>query len=366
MAAGYAGYPTWERGCTVGHPKGNVNRTKVYCKLKATVRSFVFVLFQPSSKVGPKMATNDEENVFISPWSGSDMVLVVEYQELHVHKCILTMQSPVFKAMFDGHFKEASQDKITLKEKSFQLMVQFLKVLYPSSMFVEDNARLNDESRLSIMPLAEEYQCVNLIKQFINEIPVTPENVLKILPYVVKYHQAALSKLCDVIKRSTPTSKLKEVLPELESKEASSTISILLTKCDFLEARIVQMQDAMISLICDFLEQKKKAADANNSSQAVKYNRKGSGLFVNEIDYSFSRDNETVTDSRCHHTVDIRRINKAKTCVHCKEMYKEKFIAPIPSCQKKAQNFFDMLEKGDEVATAIKNSLPDCATGSKK
>ena len=312
------------------------------------------------------MATNDEENFFASPWNGSDLVLVVEDQELHVHKWILTMQSPVFEAMFDGHFKEASQDKIILKEKSFRLMVQFLKVLYPSSMFVEDKTSVNDESRLSIMPLAEEYQCVNLIKQFINEIQVTPENVLKILPYVVKYHQAALSKVCDVIKRSTPTSQLKKVLPELESKEASSTIKILLTKCDFLESGIVQMQDAMISLICDFFGQKKKADDANDSLKALKYTRKGSSVFTDEIDYSYSRDSEIVTDSRCHHPIDIRQINKAKSCVHCKEMYKEKFIAPIPSCRNEAQNFFDMLEKGDEVATAIKNSLPQRPTVSKK
>ena len=304
------------------------------------------------------MATKDEENVFASPWNGSDMVLVVEDQELHVHKWILTMQSPVFKATFDSHFKEASQDKITVKEKSFQLMVQFLKVLYPSSMFVEDNARLNDESRLSIMPLAEEYQCVNLIKLCINEIQVTPENVLKILPYVVKYHQAALPKLCDVIKWSTPTSKLKKVLPELESKEASSAINILLTKCDFLESGIVQMQDAMFSLICDFLEEKK--GFANNSLQTMKFKRQF-GLSKNEIDSLLPKDSEPVKDLRCRHTITIRQINKTKSCVHCKEIYKEMFIAPIPSCQNEEQIFFSMLQKGDEVATAVKNSLPQHA-----
>ena len=81
------------------------------------------------------MATKNDKNVFASQWNDSDMVLVVE--ELHVHKWILKSQSPVFKAMFEGHFQEASQDKITLQEKDFQSMVQFLMVLYPSSMFVE-------------------------------------------------------------------------------------------------------------------------------------------------------------------------------------------------------------------------------------
>ena len=78
------------------------------------------------------MATENDQNVFASPWNDSDIVLVVEDQELHVHKWILTSQSPVFKAMFDGHFQEANQDKITLEEKDLQSMIQFLKLLYPT------------------------------------------------------------------------------------------------------------------------------------------------------------------------------------------------------------------------------------------
>ena len=79
----------------------------------------------------------EHQNVFASPWDGSDMMLIVEDHELHVHKWILSSQSPVFKAMFNGHFKEASQDKVTLKEKEFKSMIDFLKLLYPSSMFGE-------------------------------------------------------------------------------------------------------------------------------------------------------------------------------------------------------------------------------------
>ena len=45
-----------------------------------------------------EMADKGDENAFASPWNDSDMVLVVEDQELHVHKSILTLQSPVFKA----------------------------------------------------------------------------------------------------------------------------------------------------------------------------------------------------------------------------------------------------------------------------
>ena len=108
-------------------------------------------------------------NVFASPWNDSDMVLVVEGQKLHVHKWILKSHSPVFKAMFDGHFQEARQNKVILEGKNLQSMVQFLKILYPSSMFAEPKKPLDDKTRLSLMELADEYQCVNLIKQCIDE-----------------------------------------------------------------------------------------------------------------------------------------------------------------------------------------------------
>ena len=62
--------------------------------------------------------------------------------------------------MFGGHLKEASQNNITLKEKDLQSMIQFLRLLYPSSMFSESKTPLNDESRLSVMALADEYQFV--------------------------------------------------------------------------------------------------------------------------------------------------------------------------------------------------------------
>ena len=285
------------------------------------------------------MATENHDNVFLSPWNDSDMVLVVEDQELHVHKWILKSQSPVFQAMFDGDFQEAGQDKVTLKEKECKSMVQFFKLLYPSSMFGEERVNLDDESVLSVLALADEYQCVNLIKQCVNEAKITSEIVMEILPYVAKYHQTALPKLCDVINSGVPTSKLDGVLPTLESKETS--IKLLLTKCHFLESGIVEMQDAMISMVCDILDLKKKlSAQGKKSSLA----------------YGGSCVEATKLVPRCPHSVGTREIFKAKSCVHCKENYKEKFIFPIPSCQN-TQNFFNMVQRGDQISTAVKDEI---------
>ena len=283
-----------------------------------------------------EMATKIDENVFASPWNDSDMVLIVQDQELHVHRSILTLLSPVFKAMLDGHFKEASEDKITLEGKDLTSMVLFFKVLYPPSMFEESRPPLNDESRLSVMALAEEYQCVNLIKQCINEAEITPGNVLKILPYVLKYHQTALSKVYDVIKSSVPTSKLKKFVPEIESKKTSDTM--LLTKCHFLEATVVDMQDAIITLLRAFLRQNKRP------------------------------DTIESTGCQCCQSIKVGEICKIKTCPNCKEKYKQQFIDSIPHCHFKS-NFLDMLESGDGVANGVKthelSTLPRRGTSKK-
>ena len=294
------------------------------------------------------MATKKDENVFVSPWNDSDMVLIVEDQELHVHKSFLTVLSPVFKAMLDGHFKEASEDKITLEGKDLTSMVLFLKVLYPPSMFEESRPPLNDESRLSVMALADEYQCVNLIKQCINEAEITPGNVLEILPYAVKYHQTALPRMYEVINWSAPSTKLEEVLPTLENKEIF--IKLLLNKCRFLESSIVDMQDGLFSLTHDCLREIEKSRGVKKSVNTASWGT--SGFMI-----SAPQPLKTPCDSRCGHAIKIREINKTKNCPHCKEKYKEEFFAPIPGCRN-TQHYFDMLRKGDDVATAVKNILP--------
>ena len=260
--------------------------------------------------------------MFASPWNDSDMILVVQDQKLHVHRSILTLLSPVFKAMLDGNFREARKNKITLEGKELKSMVLFLKLLYPSSMFEKPNAPLNEASRLSVLALADEYQCVNLMKQCIDETEITPENVLEILPYVLKYHETALPKMYDVIKCGVATGKLKKFLPKIESKETSD--AMLLIKCDFLEATVEDMQHAIITLLRALLRQNKR-------SDTVKI----------------------TAGCQCRQSIEVGEIRKIKGCLNCKEKYKKQFIDSIPGCQFQSK-FLDMLERGDGVANGVK------------
>ena len=298
--------------------------------------------------------TEKVENAFTSSWNDSEVVFVVEDQELHVHTSILHQQSPVFKATFDGHFKEASQDKITLKDKEFKSMQLFLKTLYPSSMFGEARAPLNDEVRLSILALAEEYQCINLIKQCIDEAKFIPNNVLLILPYAVRYHKAALPEMFKIINWSAPTAKLEEILPDLENKEMSSSNKMLLSKCRFLESSIATMQDVLISLMTDFLHEKRIAYDIEKSwKREVDDHNKGtcSGRIVLPLPLWYPDELPTTRrDNRCSHEISIKEINKTKSCVQCKRKYQEYFIAPF-HCSKNLPKFFNMLQLGNEISS---------------
>lgn len=65
------------------------------------------------------MATNNggESPDFSQPWKFSDVVLVVEEQNFHVHRAILAFWSPVFEKMFTSEFEEKGKNEIPLPHK---------------------------------------------------------------------------------------------------------------------------------------------------------------------------------------------------------------------------------------------------------
>ena len=97
------------------------------------------VVFKQSTSSQSELLTeagsSDEEKQkvkhrFSEPWEDSDVILVVEDEKFHVHRLILSMNSPVFKAMFKSEFKEATSNEILLPEKKANEVLDFLKQLY--------------------------------------------------------------------------------------------------------------------------------------------------------------------------------------------------------------------------------------------
>ena len=71
-----------------------------------------------------------EKHPFSEPWEESDLVLVVEDEKFHIHRLILSLHSPVFKAMLNTQFKEATASEIPLPGKKAGEILDFLKQLY--------------------------------------------------------------------------------------------------------------------------------------------------------------------------------------------------------------------------------------------
>lgn len=100
------------------------------------------------------------EQEFSKPWNQSDVVLIVEGQQFHVHRVILAMFSPVFSQMFSSDFKEKDAVEIPLPEKKAAEIREMLMVIYP--IF---NKPVNDTNLFFLLPLAQEYQMTVLTQR---------------------------------------------------------------------------------------------------------------------------------------------------------------------------------------------------------
>lgn len=82
--------------------------------------------------------------VFSSQRDESDLVIIVEGHHFNVHKLIMKMASPVFKAMLEGNFKEKNEKEIELPGKKAEDFVHFLLQIYPK--YTDNWNQLDGES----------------------------------------------------------------------------------------------------------------------------------------------------------------------------------------------------------------------------
>ena len=105
---------------------------------------------------------SDQENSldFSQPWQFSDVLLVVEEDRFHVHRCILGMWSEVFTTMFTSQFKEKTAKEIPLPGKKSAEIKEMLLVIYPTS------AKPICESNYAfLLDLAKEYMMAKLTEK---------------------------------------------------------------------------------------------------------------------------------------------------------------------------------------------------------
>ena len=114
------------------------------------------------SLFGKAETKSDQEDSldFSQPWQFSDVVLVVEEDRFHVHRCILGMWSEVFTTMFTSQFKEKTAKEIPLPGKKSAEIKEMLLVIYPTS------AKPICESNYAfLLDLAKEYMMAKLTEK---------------------------------------------------------------------------------------------------------------------------------------------------------------------------------------------------------
>ena len=283
---------------------------------------------------------NGKDNIFSQPWNDSDVVLVVEDNEFHVHRSILSLQSPVFKAMFNGNFKDATEKKIELKDDKYEAMLLFLQLLYPSNMLDENkgNVDINDENIFQIIQVADKYTAVNVIKQCMRETErLKPDNTMRLLPYAAR-HELPLEKIFKVIARRISMDELETFSSQLG--DDSVYIKTLVTKCRLQENVAKRAHTMMLYLLQKYVEaEMAKAmpmAMAKPSASCVR-----------------------------HKSLNVENFKEARKCENCLEAYKKCFIDRYvyhnrfgfvqKNSSQSSSEFIELLELTDDIATSLQS-----------
>ncbi|XP_057309602.1 BTB and MATH domain-containing protein 38-like isoform X1 [Hydractinia symbiolongicarpus] len=104
---------------------------------------------------------NSKKHQYSEPWEDSDVVLIVEDEKFYVHSMILSIASPVFKAMLSSNFKEGREKVIYLPEKNKTTILMLLDLIYPTSLI-----KITDYSDCpTLLELAREYDIKKIMPQ---------------------------------------------------------------------------------------------------------------------------------------------------------------------------------------------------------
>ena len=151
---------------------------------------------------------------FSEPWEDSDLILVVEEEKFHVHRLILSMNSPVFKAMFKSKFKEATSKEIPLPEKKASEVLDLLKLIYFKHVIQEpvEITMLNVEH---LLKLSDEYEIKHVFEScvsFVEKQPKLKQNVMKLRKMAAMYNLNSVLEGCEDFLENLKLKTLREIV----------------------------------------------------------------------------------------------------------------------------------------------------------
>jgi len=189
------------------------------------------------NETGGDQAEKKVKHCFSEPWEDSDVILVVESEKFHVHRLILSMNSPVFKAMFKSQFKEATTNEIPLPEKNASGVLDFLKIIY-GFQYIQERVEITMENVEDLLQLSHEYHVKQLIfdpsVKFLEDQPKTKENVMKILALAKLYNLEKVHQGCIDLLKNMRLESLSETV-HLQDLDKEKTQYYLTQRIERLE-----------------------------------------------------------------------------------------------------------------------------------
>jgi BTB/POZ domain/Leucine rich repeat len=147
----------------------------------------------------------------------SDFIVTVGAKQFNVHKCVLSIQSPVFTAMFENDMKEARSGKMEIVEFSEKAVEEFLRYMYTGTLMDSKNV-------MELFALAAKYDMTVLKDAAESRIleKVKESNALDVLSLGNLYSSDGLKRAAfNEIKQLFKGNQLKEDLinkPEILKK----------------------------------------------------------------------------------------------------------------------------------------------------
>ncbi|XP_022789575.1 BTB and MATH domain-containing protein 36-like isoform X2 [Stylophora pistillata] len=187
---------------------------------------------------------------FSEPWVDSDVILVVENEKFHVHRQILSLNSPVFEAMFKSQFKEATANEIPLPGKKPNEVLDFLlKVYGPHYTKTEVHITMGNVEHL--LHLSDEYQVTEPIfkpcVKFLDEEPKTKENVMRILSLAELFNLEKVRQDCNDVLKGMSLETLSDTV-QFQNIDRDKLQHFLTQRIEFLEGLLKEVYPQFIGL----------------------------------------------------------------------------------------------------------------------
>ena len=151
---------------------------------------------------------------FSEPWEDSDLILVVEDEKFHVHRLILSMNSPVFKAMFKSQFKEATSKEIPLPEKKASEVLDLLKLIYFKHV-IKEPVVITMSNVEHLLKLSDEYEIKHVFEScvsFVEKQPKLKQNVMKLRKMAAMYNLNSVLEGCEDFVETLKLKTLREIV----------------------------------------------------------------------------------------------------------------------------------------------------------